>query len=286
MVDQSVSVWLQKWLFYSLKLQLSEQGSGYEHLKKLSQVRPSTPCIIGISGAQGSGKSTLAARLQQMWLGLGVQTEVISLDDYYLEPAERAQRAKLWHPLFAERGVPGTHDITALYTQLQGFKRAEAQQWRRYDKGRDAAAVYSEKTTASLLILEGWCVGITAQTESELLHNPNPLEQQQDPDAVWRRTVNRHLAEHYQQVWQLMDQLIWLDAPDWNAVCRWRAWQELPLQQVGLGKSPAELAHFMLYFERLTRQSWQQLPARADFIVQLGQDHQLTAITPDEWADR
>lgn len=282
MIEKSGNLWLKQWLLYSLKLQLSNQSSWNEQLKLLSQLQPAQPLVVGISGAQGSGKSSLAKALQQLWLAQGVESDVVSLDDYYLEPTGRFKRAQLWHPLFAERGVPGTHDTALLLSQLQAFKRGEAQCWRRYDKGLDCIARPSEKTKARLLILEGWCVGLQPQAEKALLSPINLLEQLQDTDALWRRKVNQQLATDYQQIWRESDGLIWLNAPDWKAVCRWRAWQELPLQQRGLGKSPDELEHFMLYFERLTCESWQQLPDRADFILNLDQDHKLLSLTPDE----
>lgn len=281
MTENVSNLWLKRWLFYSLNTQLFRAESSVEPLLQLSQSLPAQPLIIGISGAQGSGKSTLAESLKQLWSSLGVQTEVLSLDDYYLEPAKRAERAKLWHPLFNERGVPGTHDTELLLSQLRQFSCGEAQKWRRYDKGTDSISYTPQASEARLLILEGWCVGLEAQPEHELLPSINKLEQQQDSDSQWRRQVNQQLAGDYQQIWQELDCLIWLNAPNWQAVCRWRAWQEHALQQQGRGKSPAELAHFMLYFQRLTQQGWRQLPQRADFILTLDEQHNLVKLTPD-----
>lgn len=282
MTENINNLWLKQWLFFSLKTQMNSQTLTNKQLSRLSQLQPSTPFIIGISGAQGSGKSSLAVALQQLWSGFGVQAEVVSLDDYYLEPAQRLKRAGLWHPLFAERGVPGTHDTELLLSQLQGFKAAEPQHWRRYDKGQDKVATATSVTQATLLILEGWCVGLKPQPDAELLHSINALEQQQDPDAVWRHRVNQQLCGDYQLIWQELDQLIWLNAPDWQAVCRWRAWQEQPLQQQGLGKSALELEFFMLYFQRLTQEAWRQLPLSADFILELDEQHNFIRLRPDE----
>ena len=281
MIDNEHNLWLRQWLFYSLNLQIQQQGLWREQLMRLSQLQPSVAIIIGVSGSQGSGKSTLCARLQQLWSEFGVHSDVISMDDYYLEPELRAERAAFWHPLFAERGVPGTHDTELLLSQLQAFRSGEAQHWRRYDKGRDCAVFSPERSEARILLVEGWCVGLKAQAESELLQPLNLLEQQQDPEGIWRHKVNQQLAADYQSIWQQLDTLVWLRAPDWEAVCRWRQWQEKPLQQQKLGKSPAELEHFMLYFERLTGESWRQLPQRADFIVTLDQEHNFVSLTPD-----
>ncbi len=96
------------------------------------------------------------------------------------------------------------------------FFRGDAQSWRRYDKGRDRISAYSEKTDARLPILEGWCVGVAAQADAASLTSLNMLEQQQDPDVIWRRKVNQQLADDYQQIWQLLNHLLWLNAPDWG----------------------------------------------------------------------
>lgn len=282
MTEKVSNLWLQQWLFHSLKSQLAAAQSSIEALSRLSQQQPSQPLIIGISGAQGSGKTSLAAALQQLWAQFGVQADVVSLDDYYLEPTQRRECAARWHPLFMERGVPGTHDSQKLVSQLTLFRQGQPQSWRRYNKGADTMAVATNPTAARLLIFEGWCVGVEPESEQELAASVNTLEQQQDPDGIWRRRVDQLLAADYRLAWQQLDSLIWLHAPDWPAVCRWRAWQEQPLQRQGKGKSPAELAHFMLYFQRLTLRSWRQLPTRADFVLRLDQEHRLVSLIPDE----
>ena len=75
----------------------------------------SPPQIIGIHGCQGSGKSTLAA-LVEAWLTtvFGLSVLRFSIDDFYLTKHDRQSLAENIHPLFATRGVPGTHDIGLL----------------------------------------------------------------------------------------------------------------------------------------------------------------------------
>ena len=68
--------------------------------------------VIGINGSQGSGKSTLADYLcMSIKQNFEIRTISLSLDDFYLTKEERNQLAKNIHPLLAQRGVPGTHDI-------------------------------------------------------------------------------------------------------------------------------------------------------------------------------
>jgi D-glycerate 3-kinase len=76
------------------------------------QCRRAGRCLVfGINGAQGSGKSTLAGFLRNALQDAhGLRAAVLSLDDCYLGRADRLRLAAQQHPLFATRGVPGTHD--------------------------------------------------------------------------------------------------------------------------------------------------------------------------------
>ncbi|MDX1392668.1 MAG: kinase, partial [Rheinheimera sp.] len=91
---------------------------------------------------------------------------------------------------------------------------------------------------------------------------------------------NSQLAGPYADYWRLLKPLIWLNAPDWQSVCRWRAKQEQQLWQArGRGMTEPELARFMMAFQRLTLASWQQLPASADYIISLNQRQQFSGIS-------
>ena len=68
------------------------------------------PIIIGINGAQGTGKSTLAKLLTSLLQQQGLGVANLSIDDFYLSKAKRADLASRVHPLLTSRGVPGTHD--------------------------------------------------------------------------------------------------------------------------------------------------------------------------------
>ncbi|PTT43253.1 kinase, partial [Stenotrophomonas sp. HMWF022] len=80
------------------------------------------PLILGLCGAQGSGKSTIAARLAKQV----ERSAILSLDDLYLTRAERQKLARAVHPLFATRGVPGTHDVALGVETIAAVARGEA----------------------------------------------------------------------------------------------------------------------------------------------------------------
>ena len=234
----------------------------------------SLPAVIGISGAQGSGKSSLAAELVKQLQQRGILAASVSLDDYYLSKTRRQQLALDSHPLLAQRGVPGTHDITRAIADAKAVLAGCDVALPQFDKALDEPGAALAKQRLDILIVEGWCVGVAAQAEAELAEPVNPLEQDEDSDGRWRHYVNSQLSGLYADYWRLLKPLIWLKAPDWQSVCCWRAQQEQQLwRERGCGMTESELARFMLPFQRLTLASWQQLADVADITVLLDRQH-------------
>jgi len=241
------------------------------------------PAVVGISGAQGSGKSTLAALLAVELQALGIRAQAVSLDDYYLGTNARLQLAKQVHPLLAQRGVPGSHDIQQALEDAHAVLAKKPVKLPVFDKGSDDRLNDLAATQLDLLIVEGWCLGVSAQDDVELLQPLNKLEAEEDTDGRWRHYVNQQLTGSYADYWRLLQPLVWLKAPDWESICRWRAKQEQQLwQERGTGMSERELSRFMLPFQRLTQASFQQLPLRADYTVQLDLNQQPVAVVSKE----
>ena len=239
-------------------------------------VRP----IIGLQGCQGSGKSTLAeylcTRLAQTH---DISALVLSLDDFYLSRAQRAQLSASVHPLLATRGVPGTHDTDRLMAVLEQLRTAPPGQLLdlslpRFEKLHDDCAPKPRQLSqrVDLVILEGWCVGLPPQAESELLEPVNLLERERDPDASWRRFINDKLQTDYRAIFATIDRLIVLAPPSFDCVVRWRFEQEQGLaaaQSSSDAMNREQVAAFVQYFERLTRFSLEVLPAAADYLFRL-----------------
>ena len=75
-----------------------------------------------------------------------------------------------------------------------------------------------------------------------------------------------------------MDALIFLQAPNLDAVYRWRLEQEKKLAASSPGQAPGvmnsqQITHFMQHFERLTRVNLATLPGIADVVLELNQNH-------------
>lgn len=226
--------------------------------------------VIGLCGAQGSGKSTLAKVLIQLIEVRGLRAVTLSLDDLYLTWGERQVLARDIHPLFATRGVPGTHDVALGIEVISRLARGEDAALPVFDKAADDRSG-NRLTVAGpvdVVLLEGWCVGATALPVAA---KPlNDLESREDPEGIWRRASAAALAGPYQDLFSLIDFQILLAAPGFESVLAWRQEQEAKLRaRTGRGMSEAEVARFIQHYERLTRWILQDMPARADVVVEL-----------------
>ena len=256
-----------------------------ERIRSALQDCPSAPLVVGICGAQGSGKSTLVGALAERLAEEGIAAATLSLDDLYLTRGERQRLASEVHPLFATRGVPGTHDIALGLGVLAALARGEAAPLPRFDKARDdrapSAAWPRAPIATQVVLLEGWCLGARPQPEEALAVPVNALEQSEDPAAIWRCHANAALSAPYRQLFDRIDQLILLAAPSWEVVAQWREQQEAELraQTSGTGvMTPAEVLRFIQHYERLTRWILAEMPERADVVVRLGEQREVLEI--------
>lgn len=233
------------------------------------------PLVIGLCGPQGSGKSTIAERVTIILMDAGLKVTTLSLDDLYLDRAARALLAAEIHPLFATRGPPGTHDVALGIAVLDALRSGEPTCLPRFDKGSDNPHPKSEWPTMAdpcdIILFEGWCVGAAPQQDAAQKEPANALERYDDPEGLWRRAVNAHLLDAYQQLWARIDRLILLTAPNFEVVLRWRREQERSLHARGAPAAMDDdaIARFIQHYERLTRHIAIEMPGRADLVIAL-----------------
>ncbi len=244
------------------------------------------PFVLGINGAQGTGKTTFAKLLIGYWTEIcELNGSQISLDDFYLTREERKARADKVHALFATRGVPGTHDVDLainILTRLKVLRDGEVLSLPRFDKALDdrrpEAAWPKALDAQDFIIFEGWCVGARPVSESELEMPINRLEAEQDREGLWRRVVNQNLAGNYQRLWSLIDRLVFLKAPDFETVLNWRIKQERHLARISGPDashmmSDREVAKFIQFYERITKESLKTLTEAADYLFEFDRKH-------------
>jgi len=245
------------------------------------------PLLVGLSGCQGSGKSTLARLMARVANRVfGARALVLSLDDFYLPKSARQALAANLHPLFATRGVPGTHDLALLKRTLNQLAAPDGPvELPVFDKARDDRTSLVRwgdgGAPAQLIILEGWCVGVPAQSDGALLQPINPVEADQDQELVWRREINRQLQGGYAQLFEQLEVLLFLKAPGFDAVFDWRWEQEQKLSATvqGSGATTAdatmsrrEVAEFILHYQRLTQHALDTVGQRASIVWEMNAD--------------
>ena len=240
--------------------------------------------IIGINGCQGSGKSTLADYLCTVAAEkYHLPTVALSLDDFYLTKAERIELARKIHPLLAQRGVPGTHDVNLAIDTISSLASGNKALITRFDKSMDDRVPEANSETITghigLIVIEGWCFGAKSQAPNSLIEPVNHLERTEDPDGVYRDYVNTALATQYPQLFELVDSTAMLRAPSFKTVFEWRLEQEQKLiEKLRSTKtdpasdstmSDQEIRRFIQNFQRITEHCLEEMPTRVNHLFQL-----------------
>ena len=244
--------------------------------------------FVGINGCQGSGKSTLTDFIAEYLIAeYQLNVVVMSLDDFYLPRTDRKKLAKDIHPLLATRGVPGTHNMSALSDTLTKLSaRQTGFSIPRFNKATDNPTPESEWTVIDkpidIILLEGWCWGVEPQTAAQLESPINELELQHDADGEWRNFVNQQLESTFKPLYRKMDFWLALQAPSFDCVYKWRLEQEEKLESRNIGlsnskiMSPTEILNFTQYFQRLSVQGCNSIANTADAIFHLDHTRNIT----------
>ena len=254
---------------------------------KLHHSHAKNTYFVGVNGSQGSGKSTLAAFLQDyLSQNHAMNIVVISLDDFYLSRKERQIIAADEHPLFTTRGVPGTHNMRQVKSVLHALKNHENTTIPRFNKATDEPHPVSNWTKVSaavdVVIFEGWCWGVAAQSTEQLQQPVNEFEAFEDNNADWRNHVNLQLSEYYQPLYSVMHKWVMLKAPSFKDVYSWRLEQEQKLiaatahdEHCGV-MNEQQLQHFIQHYQRLTEHALNTLANTCDHVFELNSDRAIT----------
>ena len=244
------------------------------------------PFLLGVNGGQGTGKSTMCVFIKLLMEAIYQQRcAILSIDDFYLSKAERQALAVSEHLLFEARGVPGTHDVSLAIDTIQSLLAGEPVAIPSFNKAEDDVRPKTDwlmqQEPVDIILFEGWCIGARAMPESELIEPINSLEREQDIDGHWRSTVNSRLASDYKQLFDMLDALLMLKAPNMEAIFQWRNLQERKLAEKVADKnspglmSPQQIERFIQHYERLTRYMLEEMPSRADIVFTLDVNHRI-----------
>ena len=244
--------------------------------------------IIGLSGGQGSGKSTISKILKIILKEkYKLETAIFSIDDFYKTINQRKVMAKIVHPLFSVRGVPGTHDTGLLHDCIKRLRKKNFKKVMipRFDKSIDNRLPREKwqiiKKKPDVIIFEGWCVGATPQKNKDLIKPINLLEKEKDKNKIWRKKVNNELKREYKKIFNLIDLNIFLKVPSFKHVFKWRLLQENKLKLSSKGRkimTSKEIKNFVMYYERLTKHMIKNMNKKANSVIKIDNQHRLKSI--------
>ena len=244
--------------------------------------------VIGLTGGQGTGKSTISNILKIILKeAYNLETVIFSIDDFYKTLHDRKILSKKISKLFLTRGVPGTHDTKMLFQCIKNLKKNKFKKINipKFDKSIDDRLKKNKwlkvKKKPQIVIFEGWCVGVKAQKNKDLISPINELEKQKDTKKIWRQKVNSELKNDYKKIFNLIDKLIFLKVPSFNYVYKWRLLQEKKLRITGKGNktmTDKQIENFVMYYERITKHMLKTLPKKADTVISIDKKHRLKSI--------
>ena len=263
---------------------------------EVHKIHTSQPLMLGVQGVQGCGKSTCSEFLKLVLAQrYGLNSVVISIDDFYLTRNARQELARSMHPLFATRGVPGTHDLSLAETTLLGLLQQTSEQTveiPRFDKSNDDRCSQADwdvnMRPVAVVIFEGWCIGLPPIAIDGLAQPINSLEAELDSNVKWRTYMAKMLNGEYQQLFGLLDRLLVIQAPSFECVKKWRLLQEQKLRdrlcadgvehEASNLMSEAQIMQFIQHYERLSEHALKSLPKIADWVMYLDEQHRVVSV--------
>ena len=141
---------------------------------------------------------------------------------------------------------------------------------------------YKINKKPEIIILEGWCVGAKAKAYSTLTKPVNSLEKNEDKDLKWRKIVNEKLQKEYKKVFSMVDHYIFMKAPSFKIVFKWRLLQENKLRMKTRSKNKVMtyngIKRFVMFYQRITLQMIADLSKSASVVMLLSKNHDVKKI--------
>ncbi len=201
------------------------------------KIESKNPFIVGINGGNGSGKSTFAKYISDVFEDVGINTNIFSLDDFYLSLEKRKIQYEYFNknPLYKSRGLPGTHNTRFFNTQLEKYLNYEEFEIPKFDKSLhkgEGDVVLNKKylepinpKNKNLCIIEGWCVGIKEISYKDFVEHCNKEKIKLNYNIKYYEKILEFIPE-YQKIWDKIDYNIIIQAEKLELHSKWRYEQE------------------------------------------------------------
>ena len=238
-----------------------------------------------IGGSQGIGKSSLIIIIKKtIEKFFNKKVLSLSIDNYYLSKNQRKLLAKKVHKLLITRGVPGTHDIEKLISDIKKFdKNNYPIVTPIFDKLIDNKSNKTKKINkkCDILLLEGWCCGCNKISKNYLYKNINSLEKNYDKNFVWRNFYNTKLFNEYKNLFNMFDEIIFMKAPSFNYVLNWRLKQEnknTSKSKKSKKMNANEIKLFIQHYEKITKWMLINFKDMANIIIKINKYQKINLI--------
>ena len=124
-----------------------------------------------------------------------------------------------------------------------------------------------------VVFIEGWCIG--AFSESLAATPETEWELNNDPKGIWKKWT-KNQAKNYEEIWNSINFLIFIEQKDFNQVVedRWRQEQKiLSLNQSHTFQNKEEVREFCNLFESWTYQIWKFCKSHANVTLKRDLDY-------------
>ena len=280
-----ITDFIQKESFAVYKKQYSKKYIKENIIPIIEYINLSDKNKFLFSGSQGIGKSSLIKIISKtLYKIYGKRVLSLSLDDYYLSKKERLVLSSDKHNLLITRGVPGTHRIQTLLNDIKKFDNSIYPiKIPLFDKLTDDIVKNKKiiRKKSDILILEGWCCGCSPIKKEYLHKNINILEMKYDKKYIWRNFYNKKLQTEYKNLFNLFSEKIFIKAPSFQYVLKWRLKQELNNKSISIKSKrmkPNEIKTFIQHFEKITKWMIKDYTKKANLVIKVNKDQKIFSI--------
>lgn len=250
------------------------------------------PLVVAISGPPSSGKRLLSDFLIQRFAELDMTAVEMALNDFSFDARARAEMAEREHPLFAQRGFPGTYDCLAMknvLAELCAVDNFSPVSIPRFDKVKDKRFPRSDwsivEEQPKVVILTGWCLGAVPESIEDLSVCLNAVERELDPEGVFRKLVKERISEEQQPLQKLIDRWVLFEAPNTGVVLEWLLADEAERREQGkprANRTDSEIHDYVGLIERTLRDVKLSIAYHADFVFELKRDRSILSFSHRE----
>ena len=108
------------------------------------------------------------------------------------------------------------------------------------------------------------------------------FETKEDKNSIWRKYGNEKLKKQYKRIFCMIDHFLFMRAPNFDVVFKWRLLQEQKLKKRSNSNkkimSYNQIKRFIMFYQRITLQMIKDLSKSASIIIFLNKNHEIKKV--------